>query len=455
MYEIYFRIVFKVGNPIDGPQEHMHYNYDSTWKDQLVSITNIDYVNGVAQTPQVVQQYASYDNSGNPTKIENFKYEDVTYHHARLEYDGRQLVGIKVYNDDLETIVLVTISYKYNDQGIRTEKTVNGIKTEYFVDGDKVLQEKSSDGTVIYYLYDEDGKLIGFNYNNKNYLYIRNSQDDITKIVDESGNIVVEYTYDAWGNILNKDELESNTIAKINPYRYRGYRYDEETDWYYLNSRYYNPEIGRFINADGLVGQPGDILGYNMYAYSKSNPIRQHYFSTLNNDIVIDATYYEYSSPSYQVNNSNSSLPVMHNSKFELFTPIHLQANYMPSNYGTGGARALFFDLTGPTFDNNGVTLFDASVGLVRFDDEYDTFGWGVSLFEANAFLGATVDKWGFDLSASVFKVNGYIPINNSIKVGGGVSFLSVGYALKYKDGRFVVKYGFGIIGLELILDFE
>lgn len=156
-----------------------------------------------------------------------------------------------------------------------------------------------------------------------------------------------------------------------------------------------------------------------------------------------------------KVNNFNSTLSVVHNSKFELFKPIHVQASYEPSNYGTGGARLLFFDLTGPTFDNNGVTIVDASTGVVRLDDEYVNFGWGISLFEANAFLGATVDKLGFDLSASVFKVNGYIPINDSIKVGGGISFLSVGYAVKYKDGRFEAKAGFGIIGFELIIDFE
>ncbi|QVK19397.1 hypothetical protein KHQ81_06855 [Mycoplasmatota bacterium] len=99
------------------------------------------------------------------------------------------------------------------------------------------------------------------------YFYIKDLQGNISIIVDENGNIVVEYSYDAWGNIIstkeyNADETEKTEldIAKINPYRYRGYRYDEETGWYYLNSRYYNPEIGRFINADGQLGEIGDFL---------------------------------------------------------------------------------------------------------------------------------------------------------------------------------------------------
>ncbi len=62
-------------------------------------------------------------------------------------------------------------------------------------------------------------------------------------------------------------------ISEINPYRYRGYRYDNETGWYYLNSRYYNPEISRFINADGLIGKTGDILGHNLYSYCQNNPV--------------------------------------------------------------------------------------------------------------------------------------------------------------------------------------
>jgi RHS repeat-associated protein len=126
---------------------------------------------------------------------------------------------------------------------------------------------------LIMYTFDVDGAIISFNINGEEYFYVRNLQQDIVALIDENGMIVADYLYDAWGNILNRDEVKNNSIARLNPYRYRGYRYDEETGWYYLNSRYYNPEIGRFINADGFIGETGDILGHNMYAYTKNNPV--------------------------------------------------------------------------------------------------------------------------------------------------------------------------------------
>jgi len=90
------------------------------------------------------------------------------------------------------------------------------------------------------------------------------------ELVDISGNTVVQYKYDAWGNIISQT---GGALAEINPYRYRGYRFDEETGFYYLNSRYYNPVIGRFISSDGLLGKQGDTIGHNMYAYCANNPV--------------------------------------------------------------------------------------------------------------------------------------------------------------------------------------
>jgi len=126
---------------------------------------------------------------------------------------------------------------------------------------------------LIMYTFDVDGAIISFNINGEEYFYVRNLQQDIVALIDENGMIVADYLYDAWGNILNRDEVKNNSIARLNPYRYRGYRYDEETGLYYLNSRYYNPEIGRFINADGLIGQTGKTLSHNMYAYTSNNPV--------------------------------------------------------------------------------------------------------------------------------------------------------------------------------------
>ena len=95
----------------------------------------------------------------------------------------------------------------------------------------------------------------------------------MTKIVDQNGNILVRYEYDAYGNILSIIGSHANTLGKHNSLTYRSYKYDREINLYYLNSRYYNPEIGRFISSDGLLGPVGNILGHNMYAYTQNNPV--------------------------------------------------------------------------------------------------------------------------------------------------------------------------------------
>jgi RHS repeat-associated protein len=221
-----------------------------------------------------------YDDQGNPTRINGFVYEGTEYNHAILDYQGRQLTSISIYSDSTGNTLVDTISYTYNDQGYRTSKTVDGTTIEYHLQGDKVLFE--TDGTYgIIYTYDFDGKLISFNYDSNvndstkgvEYYYIRNQQGDIAKIVDKDGDIVVEYYYDAWGNITKTTDTSGINLAEMNPYRYRGYRYDEEISMYYLNSRFYDSNLGRFINADGLLGPKGSILTHNVYTYTLNNPI--------------------------------------------------------------------------------------------------------------------------------------------------------------------------------------
>ena len=205
----------------------INYTYGNTnWKDQLTAY------NGKGIT---------YDEIGNP-----ISYDGNTYTWER----GRQLAGISNSTN--------TITYNYNENGIRSQKTVNGTTTEYYLEGSKVIYEKTGD-KLSYYIYDENGQIIGMMYDYNRYYYIKNAQNDIVGILDSSLKQVVTYEYDSWGKIISiKDAYGNNVtssthIGKINPYRYRSYRYDEETGLYYLNSRYYNPEWGRFINADGIV----------------------------------------------------------------------------------------------------------------------------------------------------------------------------------------------------------
>ena len=121
----------------------------------------------------------------------------------------------------------------------------------------------------MYYYYDESG-VAGFEYNGAKYHYIKNLQGDIVSIYNNNGAVVVNYTYDAWGNVLSVTGSMADTIGAINPFRYRGYYYDTETGFYYLQSRYYDSIVGRWVNSDG-VGLLGyglqNIVQYNMFGY--------------------------------------------------------------------------------------------------------------------------------------------------------------------------------------------
>ena len=105
------------------------------------------------------------------------------------------------------------------------------------------------------------------------YYYLRNAQNDVVKLIDNSGTTVVEYTYDSWGKIISATGTLANTVGADQPFRYRGYVYDAETGWYYLRSRYYDPTTCRFINADVLLSTGQGIIGHNSFAYCLNNPI--------------------------------------------------------------------------------------------------------------------------------------------------------------------------------------
>ncbi len=109
---------------------------------------------------------------------------------------------------------------------------------------------------------------------------MRNGQGDIIGLFDGNGNIIARYSYDSWGNLLSikdgsgSDKTNDTTfVGYKNPLRYRGYYYDSETKLYYLQSRYYNPEWGRFLNADGIIGANGDLTSNNLFAYCSNNPV--------------------------------------------------------------------------------------------------------------------------------------------------------------------------------------
>ena len=232
------------------PTRTVDYGYgNADWQDQLTSY------NGSAIT---------YDAIGNPT---------IWYNGTQMTWQkGRQLTGIN-------SSVSGTTMYTYDDSGLRTSKTMNGVKTEYYRSGSRLIGQKRG-SNVMQFLYDANG-LYGFLYNGTPHYYVYNGQGDVVRLISASGATEAMYTYDAWGKPLSVTDASGNAIsdashiANVNPIRYRGYYYDVETGFYYLQSRYYDPEVGRFINADGLVSTGQGVLGYNMYAYCGNNPVNR------------------------------------------------------------------------------------------------------------------------------------------------------------------------------------
>ena len=191
---------------------------------------------------------------------------------------GRRLASISGEEEGTD------YTYTYNDEGIRTGKTVDGVEHIYHLSGTQILSEEWTENGVqhlIVYSYDASGSPISMTYRKSTdaataaevYFLASNPQGDIIYIYDIDGNRVVTYNYDAWGNILSITGTKATTIGRYNPFRYRGYYYDNETGFYYLNSRYYDPSSGRFLNADVYINANGDIIGFNMFAYCGNNPV--------------------------------------------------------------------------------------------------------------------------------------------------------------------------------------
>ena len=176
---------------------------------------------------------------------------------------GRQLSSLQIADN--------SVSYKYDSNGMRTQKTDNSGTTYYYYDSDKNLIGLTKGNNTLLFYYDSDGNVTSFKHNGTIYYYIKNLQGDIVKIIDQAGAEVAGYVYDAWGNIRSTTGNES--ISSLNPFRYRGYVYDEESELYYLQSRYYDPLVGRFLNADSYFDTQTSVLGTNMFAYCEDNPV--------------------------------------------------------------------------------------------------------------------------------------------------------------------------------------
>ncbi|WP_236249590.1 RHS repeat-associated core domain-containing protein [Lysinibacillus sphaericus] len=132
-----------------------------------------------------------------------------------------------------------------------------------------MFEEDASGAITKAYTYDASGHPLTMTNQGSTYYYLTNYRGDVLALTNTNGDIVAQYTYDAWGNILN----QSGTMAAINPYRYAGYRYDEKTKFYYLMARYYNPDTGVFLSRDPVRGDTMTPISFNGYSYTNNNPV--------------------------------------------------------------------------------------------------------------------------------------------------------------------------------------
>ena len=171
--------------------------------------------------------------------------------------------------------------YTYDSDGMRITKTTAEGPTTYHVMNGVCYGETRSNGQNLQYVFDENGRVIGFRMQfdtgSIRFYFVFNAQGDVVQLLDSWGNVQANYSYDTWGRCTatdsNGNALSSDSIGMINPFRYRGYYYDNETGLYYLQSRYYDPVVGRFLNADSQLNPQQGSIGCNMFAYCGNNPV--------------------------------------------------------------------------------------------------------------------------------------------------------------------------------------
>ena len=226
------------------PLETVTYEYgDANWRDKLTAVNGNDI---------------AYDAIGNPLNDGTWTY---------TWQNGRQLQKMQKAG--------VTAEFVYNADGLRVQKMVNGVVTKYTLHGKNVVH-MTSGADELHFFYDAQNKPAVVIFNGIAYAYLYDLQGDVIGLVDNNGTQMVSYTYDAWGKMLSKTGTLASTLGTIQPFRYRGYALDEETELYYNQSRFYNPSIARFITADTtgvLTASLKSLTEKNLFAYCDNNPV--------------------------------------------------------------------------------------------------------------------------------------------------------------------------------------
>ena len=357
--------------PLDTPIITKSYPYtygNENWGDQLTKYNDVSL---------------TYDAVGNPLRY----YNGIVY--TMQWQNGRQLASLSRG----ESVLL----FGYNADGVRISKTVNGVEHKYQVDGTTIISESYQDCLLVY-LYDATGSPIGFKFRKTSYAegvfdtywFEKNLQGDVIAVYSESGLKLVKYIYDAWGN-CTEEYLNggAGTIVAQNPFRYRGYYWDKVSGFYYLNSRYYDPVIGRFINADGYISTGQGILGNNMYAYCGNNPVMLNdptgmfweeildFFEELINDIGFALNF----------NKENEG-----DSTYLGVVTVENGSGY---NKAFESDKPINFNVTN---EDVGWKIWELSGGI---DINYDGFGASINLYGPQKSISIHYGKGSFELGAN------------------------------------------------------
>ena len=232
-------------------QDLFTYHTDG-WKDQLLSWNGKSY---------------AYDAGGNPTVLRGM---------ALTWGEGRRLKRIAATAGE--------VTFSYDSDGKRVKKTGGGIETKYYYNGNTIsgLVRKAANNTeaaktTVQFVYDTQGKPFMLRVNGKtDYFYLYNGLGDVVGLIDSSNKVVVRYQYNSWGKATSSEDTSGVSLATLNPFRYRKYVYDPETGLYCLGSRYYDLEVGRFVNADDtdvIFAKPQELYHKNLYVYCDNNPV--------------------------------------------------------------------------------------------------------------------------------------------------------------------------------------
>lgn len=265
----------------DGDISYTYDNRNQLTKELLADGTEIVYeYDKVGNRTKKVTTKGSQTNTLNYAYNEENQLTTVNGQNYSYDQDGNFVTdgqSTYIYNE-LDQLIEVKnaigssiFKASYDEQGRRIQtQTADGI-TIYYYENDHVIYETDANNNItVEYTWDEVGNPVTMTKDGQTYYYHLNGHGDVKYLTDQNGNVVASYQYDAWGNIISQF---TSVISSSNPYRYAGYRYDTVTNLYYLMTRYYNADMGRFITADKFGGVVTDPNSLNLYTYVNNNPV--------------------------------------------------------------------------------------------------------------------------------------------------------------------------------------